>query len=145
MSPSLPEILTGVVVAMTEQLGPESAGAFTQGRFGVLAMMTMLGAQEAERGPAATAWENQTLSALCREQAGAYDAELGGVLAKAAEADEGDRSLAAVTAVNAELRRAVTALHEAAERKGDRALDRRILAFYRESAARRLLHLPSAA
>jgi hypothetical protein len=142
MSPSLPDILTGVVVALTEPPPPESAGEFAQGRVGVLAMLSLLAAQEADRGPAAAVWENQAIRTLCRDAAGAYDGELGGRLAQAADVTDGDGSLTALTAANAELRRTLDALHVAVEARSDRELDRRILALHREVAGRRMLHLP---
>lgn len=141
MSPALPEILTGIAVALAEPPAPEAAGEFAQGRIGVLAMLSLLAAQEADWGPAADVWENATIRALCRERAEADDA-LSATLSEAAATADGDGGLTALAAANATLRRALTALHAAAEGRGDTALDRRILALYREMAARRMLHLP---
>ena len=83
----------------------------------------------APAGSAVRVWENAALRTL---------------LDDAAEAGDGDYSLAALDAANAELRRRLIRLHAAAEAAGDTALDRRILALYREMATRRMLHLPTA-
>jgi hypothetical protein len=142
MTPTLPEILNGVVVAIAEPPAPEAAGEFAAGRFGVIAMLSMLAAQEADRGPAAAVWENAAVRELCARSASAYDEGLGGVLAQAAAVTDGDGGLTALTAANAALRRALIALHEAAETRGDHALDRELLALYGEMARRRRLELP---
>lgn len=143
MSPSLPEILTGVVVTLSTPPAAESSGDFHTGMAGVCVMLSMLAAQEAERGPAAAAWENAAMQALFARGRGAYDVALGGRLASAASVDPGDGGLAALAAANAELRRTLISLHEAVEAAGDRALNREILQLYADMAAQRRLELPA--
>lgn len=141
MTPSLPDIVRSYAIARSSPLPAEAAGAYTAGRAGILSMLAMLAAQEAERGIAATLWENAALRALFADAAGAWDGPLGGALARAAAARDEDMSLSALTAANADLRRSLIALHEAVEAASDAALDRRILALYVEMAAARHLDL----
>jgi hypothetical protein len=128
MTPTLPDILMGQAVALVTPLPPEAGGDYLVGRMGMLAMLAGLAAQEAERGPAARVWENGAIRTL---------------LAKAGAAPEpADQDLAwsALDAANADLRRALIRLHEAAEDRGDRALQIEILDLYRQMAtARRLV------
>jgi hypothetical protein len=129
MTPTLPDILTGQAVALMTPLPPEAGGDYFAGRMGMLAMLASLAAQEAERGLAARVWENGAIRTL---------------LAKAGVAPEtADQNLAwsALDAANAELRRALIRVHEAAEDRGDRALQIEILDLYRKMAAARRLEL----
>jgi hypothetical protein len=107
-------------------------------------MLDAFAAQECATGSAVRVWENGELRALLSDAAGRYDRSLDGVLASASDVGDGDYSLAALDAANAELRRRLILLHEAAEADGGTALDHRILALYREMAARRMLYLPAA-
>ena len=129
MTPTLPDILIGQAVALMTPMPPEAGGEYLAGRMGMLAMLAGLAAQEAERGPAARVWENGAIRAL---------------LAKAGVApDTADENLAwsALDAANAELRRALIRLHEAAEDRGDRTLQIEILDLYRQMAKARRLEL----
>ncbi len=129
MTPTLPDILIGQAVALMTPMPPEAGGEYLAGRMGMLAMLAGLAAQEAERGPAARVWENGAIRAL---------------LAKAGVApDTADENLAwsALDAANAELRRALIRLHEAAEDRGDRMLQIEILDLYRQMAKARRLEL----
>jgi hypothetical protein len=132
MTPSLPDILMGHVAALSTPMPPEASGDYLAGRLGILAMLSLLAAQEAERGVAARVWENQAIRALLI-RAGASAQEPGG-----------DLAWSALDRENAELRRALITLHEAAEAAGDLALDREILELYAEMAAWRRLELPVA-
>ena len=145
MTPTLPEILTGVVLTLSTPPDSETAGDFHGGMLGVCVMLSTLAAQEAERGPGAAAFENAAIRALCTRAAAAYDAQLEGRLTAAAAISDGDATLSALAAANAELRRVLIALHEAAETAGDTALDREILQLYADMAARRRLDLPQPA
>ena len=138
MTPTAPELLTGCVQALSAPPPPEHAGAFMAATVGVSAMLDLLCAQECATGAAARVWENAALRSVLAEADPAH-----GVAPPTA--DDGDFSLVALDAANAALRRALTTLHAAAESAGDRALDRRILALYRQMAERRLLHLPTSA
>ncbi|HEX4199279.1 MAG TPA: hypothetical protein VHZ26_17720 [Caulobacteraceae bacterium] len=142
MTPTAPELLGGCVVALATPPRPEEMGPFMAGTVGVAALLDMLAAQECATGAATRVWENAALRALLTEAAGAYDAKLDGALASAGKVGDGDYSLAALDTANAELRRRLIRLHEAVEAAIDTGLDRRILALYRDMAARRELQLP---
>jgi len=128
MTPTAPELLQGCVVALATPPAPEEMGGFFAGKLAVAAMLNALAARECATGSAVRVWENGMLRA---------------VMTDAAEVSDGDYSLAALDAANAELRRRLIRLHAAAEAAGDAALDHRILALYREMAARRILPLPT--
>ncbi|HZC15677.1 MAG TPA: hypothetical protein VE309_02845 [Caulobacteraceae bacterium] len=142
MTPTAPELLGGCVVALATPPKAEEMGPFMAGTVGIAALLDMLAAQECATGSAARVWENAALRGLFAEAAGAYDARLGGALASSGEVTDGDYSLAALDAANAELRRRLIRLHEAVEAARDAGFDRRILVLYRDMAARRELQLP---
>jgi hypothetical protein len=141
MTPTLPDIMTGVAVALSTPLPPESGGDYMAGRAGMLSMLSLLSAQEAERGTAARVWENGAIRALLGKAAPAYDARLDGALAKAAAETDTDMAWSAMDKANAALRRLLIALHEAVETAGDADLDRAILGLYRDMAHARRLEL----
>jgi len=138
MTPSLPDILVGNFLCVAEPPPPESAGEFMAGKVGVVALLSLLAAQEAERGLSARVWENATLRAVLIDAAPVY----GETFAEAAGAADGDFTLAVLDRANATLRRALIALHEAVEAAGDTARDQAILRLYREMAHARRLDMP---
>lgn len=138
MTPSLPDILVGNFLCVAEPPPPESAGEFMAGKVGVVALLSLLAAQEAERGLSARVWENATLRAVLLDAAPVY----GEVFAEAASAADGDFTLAVLDRANATLRRALIALHEAVEAAGDTARDHAILRLYRAMAHARRLDMP---
>jgi len=135
----------GQVISLSAPAPPEASGDYAVSRGGMVAMLLMLSAQEAERGPAARAWENGALRALLAEAAGGYDEALGGALSAAAGVTDGDCGWSALDAANADLRRRLIALHEAAEARHDAGLQRRILDLYVEMAKARHVDLPGPA
>jgi aminoglycoside phosphotransferase (APT) family kinase protein len=114
----------GVTIGLGAQAG--EADAFTGSTLTVSGLMAILAAAEAEQ---AAAWRLADIAAM--------RALLG--LPPAPVADFG---LAALDAAWATLSEALIAHHAAVEAAGDAAQDRAILAFYRESAARRDLPWP---
>jgi hypothetical protein len=144
VTPALPDMLMGQAMALSAPQPPESAGDYMAGRIGMIAMLAVLAAQEAERGLAARTWENGALIALFERAAPAYDAVLAGDLARAAAEDRTDHGWGALDRANADLRRVLVRLHEAAEDRGDSSLDREILTLYQAMAKARHLDLPSA-
>ena len=52
MTPTVPELLLGNFLCLSEPPPPESSGDFLQARIGVTGMISLLCAQEAERGTA---------------------------------------------------------------------------------------------
>lgn len=138
MTPTVPELLLGNFMAMMDPPPAESAGDFMQARIGVTGMISMLCAQEAERGIEARAWENGAIRALLKAAAGAY----GDRFAEAAAGEDKDLSLAAMDRANAGLRRALIDLHIAVETAKDGPLDTGIRALYVKMADARRLDLP---
>jgi hypothetical protein len=125
MSPKLPELLIGLAVALSSPAPPEAGGDYAAGRMGLVATLLVLASQEAERGPAARLWENATIAELLGDAAPPLEA-----------------AWSSLDARNADLRRRLIALHIAAEDRGDRALQIRILDLYEAMAHARRLDLP---
>ncbi len=143
MTPTLPNVLIGQAIALSSPQPPEAGGDYLVNRLGLVAMLATLAAQEAERGPAARIWENEAMRALFQKVAADYDDALdGGLTAVLALPDA--YTWSGMDAVNAELRRALIDLHEAAEMRWDRALDAEILQLYQGMAQARRLDLPGA-
>ena len=135
MTPTLPEILRGNFLALATPPTAETAGDYLASRIGVVALLNLLAAQEAERGEAAVLAENAAISALLADAAvAAY--RVPGLAAPAAEDQQArDRT-------NGTLRRALIVLHEAVEQRHDAEFDARILKLYVAMAAGRRLDLP---
>lgn len=138
MTPTVPELLQGNFIALMEPPPPESTGDFLQSRVAVTGMISLLCAQEAERGIAARVWENGAIRELLARSAPTY----GAAFAEAAEGEDADLSLTALDAANAALRRALIALHIAVENARDAALDTVIRGLYVQMAEARRLDLP---
>lgn len=125
MTPALPDILMGQMIAVVTPLPPEAGGDYQAGRAGLIAMLAGLAAQEAERGVAARVWEN----AAIRDVLGRTEVDT-------------DLSWSGLDRANAELRRALIEAHRAAEERGDARLQRQILTLYQAMAKARRLDLP---
>lgn len=134
MTPSLPDILVGNFMCMIDPPPPEQQGEFMAGKVAVVALLSLLAAQEAERGVAARVTENAAIQALIDEAAGDYSVE--------AVAGTDDLSISALDAVNARLRQALIRLHEAVEARGDTARHHAILRLYARMADLRRLDMP---
>jgi hypothetical protein len=133
MTPTASELLLGNFLSMMEPPPPESMGDFMQGKVAVTGMISLLCAQEAERGAEARLWENEAIRDLLAQ---------GGVAVPAGGEVDRDFSIAGLDRTNAVLRRALIDLHIAVENAGDTALDHAILRFYVKSADMRRLDLP---
>lgn len=134
MTPSLPDILVGNFMCMIDPPPPEQQGEFMAGKVAVVALLSLLAAQEAERGVAARVTENAAIQALIDEAAGDYSVE--------PVAGTDDLSISALDAVNAWLRQALIRLHEAVEARGDTARHHAILRLYARMADLRRLDMP---
>jgi hypothetical protein len=138
MTPALPDILRGNFMALAIPAPVESQGEFMTGRVGVIALLSLLAAQEVERGTTARVWENGAISAVLIEASETYGvqhAEISETLTKNLSLEDLDRA-------NAALRRGLIALHEAVETAGDLARHRMIVALYGQMAEKRRLDLP---
>jgi hypothetical protein len=140
MTPALPTLLIGQAVALGAPAPPECLGDYAASRAGLVATLLVLAAQEAERGPAARAWENGALRSLFE----AAEREYRDVLGAGPPPADGAGTWSGLDAENADLRRRLIALHEAAEARRDATLQRRILALYVDMAHARRLELPGA-
>ena len=134
MTPSLPDILVGNFMCMIDPPPPEQQGEFMAGKVAVVALLSLLAAQEAERGVAARVAENAAIRAVLDEAASDYEIE--------PRTGTDDLSLAALDAANARLRLALIRLHEAVEAKGDTARHHAILRLYAKMADLRRLDMP---
>jgi hypothetical protein len=144
MTPTLPDILIGCLLTLNAPLPPEAAGEYMAARMGLLAMLTALAAQEAERGPAARIWENQAIGDLFAHLSDDYRAQFGDALAAAVQAGDGDFTWSGLDRTNAALRSALIDLHQEAERRDDGDLQRAILKLYQAMAEARRLDLAGA-
>lgn len=138
MTPTVPELLLGNFLCLMDPPPEESVGDYLQAKIGVTGMISMLCAQEAERGIEARAWENGAIRDLLMAAAPAY----GERFAEAAAGVDTDLSLAAMDRANAGLRRALIDLHIAVEAARDAARDTEIRALYVKMADARRLDLP---
>ena len=131
MTPSLPDIMLGHVAALSAPMPPEASGDYLVGRLGLVAMLSILAAQEAERGIDVRVWENRAIRDLLAHAAAPADCP---------PAD--NLTWSALDRENAALRLALISVHAAAEEAGDAVLDLEILRLYKEMAERRRLDLP---
>ena len=138
MTPTVPELLLGNFLCLMDPPPEESVGDYLQAKIGVTGMISMLCAQEAERGIEARAWENGAIRDLLKAAAPAY----GERFAEAAAGVDTDLSLAAMDRANAGLRRALIDLHIAVEAARDATRDTEIRALYVKMADARRLDLP---
>ena len=138
MTPALPDILRGNFMCLAIPAPVESQGEFMTGRVGVIALLSLLAAQEVERGTTARVWENAAIAAVLAEGADEYGVQY----AEVASIGPTDLSLEALDRANAALRRGLIALHETVESAADLTRHRAIVALYGEMAERRRLDLP---
>ncbi len=133
MTPTTAELLLGNFVAFSTPPPPEALGDFMASRIGIVGMISMLAAQEADRGAAVRIWENGAIRAVLAKNAsyGPFP-----------NTPDGEATIEALDAVNAGLRRSLIGLHEAVEAAKDRELDREILDLYVKMAQARRLDLP---
>ena len=138
MTPALPDILRGNFLCLASPGPPEQQGEFMATRVGVIALLSLLAAQEVERGTTARVWENDAIAAVLADAAEIYGVQY----AELAETTAKDLSLEALDHANAALRRGLIALHEAVEIAGDLPRHRAIVALYGQMAQMRRLDLP---
>jgi hypothetical protein len=138
MTPTVPQLLLGNFMSMIEPPPPEAMGEFMAGKVAVTAMISLLAAQEAERGIEARLWENSAIRAVLSRSAIDY----GERFKEASKGHDSDFTLAKLDAANARLRRELIALHELAESRADGKLHKEIIALYVKMAEARRLDMP---
>lgn len=126
MTPTTAELLNGCVVAISTPPQAEDLALYFKGKLSLVALISILAAQEAEGGAAVRTAENAAIRAVLGDP----------------QTPEPDLTIGPLDAANADLRRRLTALHTAAEAAGDRDRDRQILRLYRRMAQLRELALP---
>ncbi len=137
------EVLRGAFLCLLQPLPPESVGDFLKGRIGVIGLIAFLAAQEAERGAAVRAAENEALRQLFRDVVADGDAgPLEPRLAELSRPSDGALTLESLDAANDALGAALIDLHERAECDGPRTLEHRIVALMVAHSAARELTLP---
>jgi hypothetical protein len=141
MTPSVREVLLGCATALATPAADHDGAAYAAGRVGLASSLIVMAAFEAEKAAGAAITENADIRRLFAA-AEAYDAALGGRLARAARETDADLSLPALDAANAALRRLLIELHQAVESADDVAMDRRILELYARMAEGRRMALP---
>ena len=124
MTPTAADILAGNARTIATLAGESGGPDYAAARLGVVAMLSILAAQEAASGAAVRVAENAAIRALLGE-----------------EGSDENLTIPALDAANAALRRRLIAHHAALEARG--ADDAAILALYRTMAERRMLFLPS--
>ena len=151
MTPTASELLIGNFMTLIEPPPPESAGEFMAGKIAVTGMISLLLAQEMEKGVSVRAAENRALRALFVEAAeGGWAPALTDGLKSLARGEDQDLTLSALDRANAALRTALIALQTAVEEASGgagpsaagRAREKRIARLLRESADARRLDLP---
>lgn len=139
MTPTIRDVLRGCAVAIATPPSPDAGMEYAASRFGLVAMLTGLAANEAETAAAAAVRENADIRAVFAAS-GRHDAALGNRLAAAAAETDTDLTLTALDAANARLRRLLIELHEQAEAAGDTATEKAIVALYvRMAEGRRMV------
>jgi len=136
MTPSLPDILVGNFMCMADPGPPEQQGEFMAGKVGLVALLSLLAAQEAERGAASRVTENVLIRAMLVEAAADYRLDV------AALPSTDDVTFSALDRVNAALRTSLIGLHEAVEARDDTTRHHAILRLYVKMADLRRLDLP---
>ncbi len=144
MTLGTPEILRGMFTALSSPPPPESIGDFMAGTVGVVALLAILTAQEAESDAATRVAENAAIRdlfvAVLKDARSDLPNRLRQSLA-AAPLDD-DLRLTALDTINDALRRTLIDLHEFADLTGDVALQSRILNLLRDAARARRIDLP---
>jgi hypothetical protein len=129
MTPNVKDVLRGCAVALATPVSPDAGMDYAASRFGVVGMLIALAANEADTAASAAIAENRDIRALFAEAA-SYDGALGGRLSAAAAATDGDLSVTALDAANADLRRLLIELHERVEAARDAVTEKAIVALY---------------
>lgn len=134
---TLADILTGNgLVALGTGAAAGEQDSFAGATLTVTGLLSLLAAQATDTAVANAAADNRAMTALLAEAATAYP----GTATPGACAS---LQLSAIEAANTDAATALIVLHERVESAGDTARDRAILAFYRDSAARRQLVWPA--
>jgi len=147
MKPEADQLLNMSAMQLLTQILPQLPAGYAQGTASLLAVLSMMAAQEYERGAEIRASENGDMRALFRELAPMVD----DVVLKQKLSDAGERkgaslAISALDAANYELRRLLIELQTNIENLAGpdaREAERRIWSVLKASAERRLVRLPA--
>jgi len=146
MTPTISEALVGNFMTLIKPPPADSAGEFMAGKIAVTGMISLLAAQEAERGAAVRVAENRAMRTLFAEAAEGRWAP--GETIRLRDLARGEDLTITITGLdrgNAELRNALIALQAAVEDApgaASLARQKRIARLLREAADARRLDLP---
>ncbi len=142
MTPETDHILNLSAMKLISEFAPALGTQYGQGMAQVVAVLMFLSAQEFERGAAIRAAENADMRAVFAALAPRIgDAALRAELQKAGAGTEGDLTISALNAVNADLRRLLIRLHAQLDDSGADASA--VWTVLKAMAARRTLSLPA--
>ena len=146
MKPEADQVLNVSAMQLLTQVLPQLPPGYPQGTASLIAVLSMMAAQEYERGAQIRAAENTEMRALFRELSSSIDdAILTGRLKDAAKTSDASLAISALNAANHELRRLLIELQthlEALPGAAARETERGIWALLTVSAERRLIRLP---
>ena len=146
MKPEADQVLNTSAFQLLMNVAPLLPSGYPQGTASLIAMLSMMAAQEYERGADIRAAENNDMRRLFADVAAVTaDESLEARLREAAETKDASLAISALDAANYELRRVLTELQTHVEqRPGEDARDaeRRIWAVLKASADRRLVRVP---
>jgi hypothetical protein len=147
MKPEADQVLNMSAMQLLTQILPQLPAGYAQGTASLIAVLSMMAAQEYERGADIRAAENADMRALFREVAPLVeDAVSKRKLNDAAETTDASLAISALDAANSELRRLLIELQTRVETlpgAAAREAERRIWTVLKASAARRLVRLPT--
>lgn len=146
MKPEADQVLNVSAMQLLTQILPQLPIGYVQGTASLIAVLSMMAAQEYERSAEIRATENADMRMLFRDLASSVDEGLGGKLKDAGATSDQSLAISVLDAANCELRRLLIALHahmEALPGPAARDAERRIWALLKTSAERRLVRLPA--
>lgn len=147
MKPEADQVLNMSAMQLLTQVLPQVPAGYAQGTTSLLAVLSMMAAQEYERGADIRAAENADMRRLFVEFAPLiYNESLNRKLKDAAATRDSSMAISALDAANYELRRLLIELQaqiEALPGVEAREAEPRIWAVLKASAERRLVRLPA--
>lgn len=144
MKPEADQVLTTSAFQLLMNVAPLLPSGYPQGTASLIAMLSMMAAQEYERGAEIRAVENKDMRRLFGElEPSVADDALKARLLVAAETKDTSLAISALDAANYVLRRLLIELQAHMEQQpGARDAERRIWAVLKAAAERRLVRLP---
>ena len=148
MKPEADQILNTSAFQLLTGTAPLLPAGYPQGTASLIAVLSVMAAQEYERGAAVRVIENQDMRRLFAELVAATaDESLKTRLLAAAKVEDTDLNISSLNAANHALRRLLIELQahmEALPGTKAREAERRIWKVLKASADRRIVHVPAA-